>query len=239
MFTCFCSIWWDILPQPSVSILRLLSIPLRRHQKARDLMKLWVWGWEIERLKKEEMGCQDHSMNVDRAPMVFPVVFYGCERWTVVTAECGKIDAFELWRWRRLLRGFWNARRSNQSTVNEITPGSTLEGLMLNLKLQYLSHHMQTVDSLAKTLKLGAIVGRKRSRGQRMRWLDGLNVSMNLGLSRMWELVMDREARCAAIHGVTESNTNEWLNSTELSRSLCWNSPCFHMRCLGFPWDIK
>ena len=214
MFTCFWSIWWDILPQPSVSILRLLSIPWRRNQKARDLMKLWMWGWETEGFKKDEMGCQDHSTNVVWASMVFPVVMYGCESWTVMTAECRKIDAFELWRWRRLLRVLWTASRSNQSIVHEIIPGCSLEGLMLKLKVQYLSHHMQSVDSLQKSLKLGGIVVRGRSGWQRMRWLNGLNDSMDMGLRRLRELVMDRKARCAVIHGVTRV-AQDWV--TELN----------------------
>ena len=214
MFMCFCTIWWHILPQPSVSILRLLSIPWRGHPKARALMKLWEWGWDTERLNKEEQGWQDHSSNVGQAPMVLPVVMYGCEIWNVMTAECGKIDAFELWWWRRLLRVLWTARRSNQSIVNEISPECSLEGLMLKLKLQYVSHHMQSVDSLEKTLKLGGVSGIRRRGWQRMRWLDGLNDSMDMGLRRLWELVMDRKARCAVIHAVTRVG-HDWV--TELN----------------------
>ena len=123
MFRYFCTICWDVLPQPSFSILRLLSVPWRRHQKSRDLMKLLLWGWEIESVKNDEMWCQDHSTYVARASMVFPLVMYGCESWTVMTAECRKIDAFKLWRWRRLLRVLWTAKRSNQSIVNELSPG--------------------------------------------------------------------------------------------------------------------
>ena len=139
--------------------------------------------------------------------MVFPVVMYGCESWTVKKAECGKIDAFELWCWRRLLRVPWTARRSNQSILEEISPGCSLEGLMLKLKLQYFGYLMQRVDSLAKTLMLGAIGGRRRRGRQRMKWLDDITDLMGVSLSQLRELVMDREAWHAAIHGVTKIQT--------------------------------
>ena len=178
--------------------------------------------------------------------MVFPVVMYGCESWTIKKAESRKIDAFELWYWRRLLRVPWTARRSNQSSLKEISPGCSLEELMLKLKLQYFGHLMWRADSLEKTLMVGKMEGRRQRGRQRMTWLDGITDSMDVSLSELWELVMDREAWRAVIHGVEKSQTwlSDWTDwypvsflRTEVTivkktdeMELSWNSFLFQLR---------